>query len=155
MSIGTSLVSGRSAGFWGSHHRRIYERKAVERDPDLASDRAKQDKEDSREIMRVFDASGERYGARKVWHILRREGHEIARCTVERLMKASGIQGVVRGKKVITTHPFAASLEPVAFACSPSRPCPDDRVNREFVAQRPNQLWVSDFTYVSSWQGMV
>lgn len=120
-----------------------YERKAVERDPDLASDRVKQDHEDSREIKRVFDASGGRYGARKVWHTLRREGHDIARCTVERLMKAMGLQGVVRGKTVITTNPDT------------SQPCPDDRVNREFVAQRPNQLWVSDFTYVSSWQGMV
>ncbi|MCF6329537.1 MAG: IS3 family transposase [Henriciella sp.] len=67
----------------------------------------------------------------------------MARCTVERLMKAMEIQGVVRGGKVITTNPDTA------------QPCPDDKVNREFVAQTPNQLWVSDFTYVSSWQGMV
>ena len=94
-------------------------------------------------IRRVFDASGGRYGARKIWYALRREGHDIARCTVERLMKAMGIQGGVRGKKVITTNPDT------------SQPCPEDRVNRAFVAERPNQLWISDFTYVSSWQGTV
>jgi hypothetical protein len=72
-----------------------------------------------------------------------REGREIARCTVERLMKTMGLQGVVRGKKVVTTNPDTA------------QPCPDDKVNRAFKADMPNQLWVSDFTYVSSWQGMV
>jgi len=121
----------------------FYAHAAVARDPDRASSRTKQDKADSREIRRVFDASGGRYGTRKVWHTLRREGQDIARCTVERLMKSMGLQGVVRGKKVITTNPDT------------SQPCPDDRVNREFVAQRPNQLWVSDFTCVSSWQGSV
>lgn len=94
-------------------------------------------------IKQVFDGSRGRYGARKVWHQLRREGRDIARCTVERLMQIMGIQGVVRGKKVITTNPDTA------------QPCPDDKVNRAFVADMPNQLWVSDFTYVSSWQGMV
>ena len=94
-------------------------------------------------IKQVFDGSRGRYGARKVWHQLRREGRDIARCTVERLMKVMGLQGGVRGKKVITTNPDAA------------QPCPDDKVNRAFVADMPNQLWVSDFTYVSSWQGMV
>jgi transposase InsO family protein len=94
-------------------------------------------------IKEAFDGSRGRYGARKVWHQLRREGHDIARCTVERLMKVMGLQGVVRGKKVITINPDTA------------QPCPDDKVNRAFVADMPNQLWVSDFTYVSSWQGMV
>lgn len=120
-----------------------YDRKAVERDPNLASDRAKQDQLDMVAIKEVFDGSRGRYGARKVWHQLRRERHDVARCTVERLMKAMGLQGVVRGKKVITTNPDTA------------QPCPDDKVNRAFVADMPNQLWVSDFTYVSSWQGMV
>jgi putative transposase len=120
-----------------------YARAAVTRDPELASDRAKCDMIDCEDIGRIYKASGQRYGARKVWHALRREGKDIARCTVERLMKATEIQGVVRGGKVITTNPDAA------------QPCPDDKVNREFVAQSPNQLWVSDFTYVSSWQGMV
>lgn len=120
-----------------------YAFKAVERDPDLASSRAKRDKLDEAAIKPVHDASGGRYGARKVWHALRREGYDIARCTVERLMRSAGFQGVVRGKKVVTTNP------------DESQPCPDDKVNRAFVAATPNQLWVSDFTYVSSWQGMV
>ena len=120
-----------------------YGRVAVEWDPDRASDRAKKDVGDRKDITRIYDASSQRYGARKVWHALRREGNDIARCTVERLMKAMEIQGVVRGGKVVTTNPDTA------------QPCPDDKVNREFVAQTPNQLWVSDFTYVSSWQGMV
>ncbi|MTH80359.1 IS3 family transposase, partial [Paracoccus aestuariivivens] len=122
---------------------RFYAIKAIERDPSLASDRARQDRLDMAAIKKVFDASRDRYGARKVWHQLRREGRDIARCTVERLMKVMGLQGVVRGKKAITTNPDAA------------QPCPDDKVNRAFVAEMPNQLWVSDFTYVSSWQGMV
>ena len=120
-----------------------YAFKAVERDPDLASGRARQDRLDMAAIKQAFDGSRGRYGARKVWHQLRREGHDIARCTVERLMKVMELQGVVRGKKVITTNPDTA------------QPCPDDKVNRAFVAAMPNQLWVSDFTYVSSWQGMV
>ncbi len=121
----------------------FYAHKSVEHEPASASERAKRDVLDKAAIRRVFDASRCRYGARKIWHALRREGHDIARCTVERLMKAMGIQGVVRGKKVVTTNPDTA------------QPCPDDKVNREFAADFPNQLWVSDFTYVSSWQGMV
>ena len=121
----------------------FYSFKAVERDPALASDRARQDQLDKVAIKEAFDGSRGRYGARKVWHQLRREGRDIARCTVERLMKIMELQGVVRGKKVITTNPDTA------------QPCPDDKVNRAFVADMPNQLWVSDFTYVSSWQGMV
>ena len=121
----------------------FYSRQAIEGDPNLASVRSKRDALNKVHIQRVFDGSRGRYGARKIWHQLRRENKDIARCTVERLMKVSGIQGVVRGKKVITTNPDAL------------QPCPDDKVNREFKAQSPNQLWVSDFTYVSSWQGMV
>ena len=121
----------------------FYAHAAIARDPDLASDRAKQDAIDRKKIEEAFEGSGERYGARKIWHDLRRDGHDIARCTVERLMKVMGIQGVVRGQKPITTHPDT------------SQPCPDDKVNRDFTASMPNQLWVSDFTYVSSWQGMV
>ncbi|WP_408871555.1 IS3 family transposase [Gluconobacter kondonii] len=121
----------------------FYAFKAVERDPALASERARQDRLDMAAIREAFDGSGGRYGVRKVWHQLRRSGHDIARCTVERLMRTMRIQGVVRGRKVITTNPDTA------------QPCPDDRVNRLFVADMPNQLWVSDFTYVSTWQGMV
>ncbi len=81
------------------------------------------------------------YGADKVWHQLNREGVVVARCTVERLMRRLGLQGVRRGKVVRTTIGDASAA------------CPLDRVNRQFRAERPNQLWVSDFTYVSTWQG--
>jgi len=81
------------------------------------------------------------YGADKVWRQLHREQQAIARCTVERLMRRLGIEGARRGKKVRTTAPDSAA------------PCPRDHVNRHFKADRPNQLWVSDFTYVSTWQG--
>ena len=120
-----------------------YARAAIARDPDLSCDRAKSDARDSEEIKRVHEQSGGRYGVRKVWHELRREGQDIARCTVERLMITLGLQGVVRGKKKRTTIP------------DPAQPCPHDKVNRAFTATAPNQLWVSDFTYVSSWMGMV
>lgn len=83
------------------------------------------------------------YGADKVWRQLNREGISVARCTVERLMRQEGLQGVRRGKKLRTTVP------------DPKASCPLDRVNRQFQAERPNQLWVSDFTYVSTWQGWV
>ena len=115
---------------------------AIARKPELASERARQDKEDFEEIRRVYDKSRGRYGARKVWHQLRRDKHDIARCTVERLMREKGLQGVTRGKTK-TTVP------------DPVQPCPDDKVNRQFTANAPNELWVSDFTYVSTWMGMV
>ena len=121
----------------------FYAHAAIARDPDLASDRAKRDIMDREKIKEAFDGSGKRYGARKIWHDLRRDGHDIARCTIERLMKAMKIQGVVRGQRPTTTNPDT------------SQPCPDDKVQRQFTAETPNQLWVSDFTYVSSWQGMV
>lgn len=81
------------------------------------------------------------YGVPKVWKQMNREGILVARCTVGRLMKLQGLRGAVRGKRVRTTTPDA------------SAPCPLDRVNRQFKAERPNQLWVSDFTYVSTWRG--
>ena len=121
----------------------FYAHAAVARDADLASDRAKKDALDKAKIKEAFNNSSKRYGARKIWHELRRNKYDIARCTVERLMKAMAIQGVVRGQKPITTNPDT------------SQPCPDDKVQRQFTAVTPNQLWVSDFTYVSSWQGMV
>ncbi|MCL4163972.1 UNVERIFIED_CONTAM: hypothetical protein GTU68_037800 [Idotea baltica] len=120
--------------------RQAIAKQSAERGP---SDRAKQDAEDTVAIKQAFDASGGRYGARKVWRALKRGGSDIARCTVERLMKAMGLAMVVRGKKVITANPDT------------SQPCPDDKVNRTFVADRPNQLWPSDFTYVPSWRGTV
>ena len=93
------------------------------------------------EIERVWRANLHVYGADKVWRQLNREGIEVARCTVERLMRRQGLRGVVRGKVVRTT------------VSDRKAPCPLDRVNRQFKADRPNQLWVSDFTYVSTWQG--
>ena len=83
------------------------------------------------------------YGVRKVWRQVNREGIAVARCTVARLMKGMGLQGAVRGKKVRTTVP------------DPAVPCPLDKVNRQFQAPHPNALWVSDFTYVATWGGIV
>ena len=93
------------------------------------------------EIQRVWDANLQVYGADKVWRQLHREGFGVARCTVERLMRRLHLQGVRRGKVVRTTVPDQAVA------------CPLDKVNRHFKASRPNELWVSDFTYVSTWQG--
>jgi transposase InsO family protein len=95
------------------------------------------------QVERVWQANLRVYGADKVWRQLHREGTPVARCTVERLMRRRGLQGVRRGKSVRTTVADAAV------------PCPLDRVHRQFKADRPNQLWVSDFTYVSPWQGFV
>jgi transposase InsO family protein len=111
------------------------------KNPVLRCARAKRDDELMPQIQRVWQANLRVYGADKVWHQLKREGMPVARCTVERLMKRLGLAGVRRGKKVRTTIPDTKA------------PCPLDRVNRQFRAERPNQLWVSDFTYVSTWQG--
>ena len=94
-------------------------------------------------IARVFEENFEVYGVRKVWRQLQREGQEVARCTIERLMQSMGLQGVIRGKPVKTTISDKAA------------PCPLDHVNRQFQAPRPNALWVSDFTYVATWPGFV
>lgn len=114
---------------------------AQQRDPSLLCARAKRDDSLIPEIQRVWQANMQAYGADKVWRQLKREGVQVARCTVERLMKRLGLEGVRRGKVVRTTVPDKAL------------PCPLDRVHRQFTADRPNQLWVSDFTYVSTWQG--
>ena len=94
-------------------------------------------------IRRVWEDNFEVYGARKVWRQLRREGYDVARCTIERLMHEMGLQGVIRGKKKRTTIP------------SEKDPRPLDLVQRQFAAERPNQLWVADFTYVATWLGFV
>ena len=120
-----------------------YERRAIALDPGRASARAKSDAALSVKIDKAWADNRKLYGARKVWHVLLREGEDVARCTVERLMRSLGIKGVMRGKKVITTNPDT------------SLPCPDDKVNRLFKADRPNKLWVSDFTYVPTWSGTV
>lgn len=112
-------------------------------DPERRSRRARRDDVLSTHIQRVWDGNFHVYGARKVWRQLRREGVVAARCTVERLMRRLGLKGVVRGKPVKTTVSDKAT------------PCPLDKVNRQFRAERPNALWVSDFTYVSTWQGFV
>ena len=116
---------------------------ARRRDPTLLPARAVRDASLSPQVQRVYDQNLQVYGADKVWRQLRREGTAVARCTVERLMRLSGLRGARRGKAVRTTVPDAKAA------------CPLDRVNRHFKAQRPNALWVADFTYVSTWQGFV
>ncbi|WP_410053741.1 IS3 family transposase [Escherichia coli] len=110
--------------------------------PDKRSARAQRDDWLKKEIQRVYDENHQVYGVRKVWRQLLREGIRVARCTVARLMAVMGLAGVLRGKKVRTT----VSRKTVAAG---------DRVNRQFVAERPDQLWVADFNYVSTWQGFV
>jgi putative transposase len=112
-------------------------------DPGKLSKRARGDARLKVDIRKVFDENFEVYGVRKVWRQLKRDGHDVARCTIERLMRAMGLQGAVRGKPARTTVSDKAA------------PCPLDKVNRQFKAPRPNALWVSDFTYVATWQGFV
>ena len=112
-------------------------------DPARRSARARRDAELRPAIARVHAENFGVYGARKVWRQLRREGGAVARCTVERLMRAMGLRGAVRGKTVRTT------------VQNPAAPCPLDRVNRRFHAPAPNMLWVADFTYVATWSGFV
>jgi putative transposase len=120
-----------------------YDHAAKRANPETRSDRAKRDTALQADIQRVFGENFEVYGARKIWRQLRREGREIARCTVERLMRTMGLQGAVRGTPVRTTISDKAT------------PCPLDHVKRQFRAPGPNRLWVSDFTYVATWQGFV
>ncbi len=112
-------------------------------DPSRLSARAKRDAALKDEVRRVFEANFRVYGVRKVWRQLQREGFDVARCTVARLMRAMGLEGVIRGRTVRTTVSDKAA------------PCPLDHVNRQFHAPRPNALWVSDFTYVATWTGFV
>jgi len=112
-------------------------------EPSRLSLRAQHDGHLRRHIQRVWEENLRDYGARKVWRQLRREGIAVARCAVERLMRRMGLQGVVRGKLVKTT------------ISDKTTSCPLDRVNQQFRAERPKALWVSDFTYASTWQGFV
>jgi putative transposase len=112
-------------------------------DPTRRPARAQRDERLCEQIRRVWEDNFRVYGADKVWRQLRREGVEVARCTVERLMRRLGLKGARRGKPVKTT------------VGDRNTPCPLDRVNRQFTADRPNALWVADFTYVSTWQGFV
>ena len=112
-------------------------------DPEKLSVRARRDMALKPEIERVFAENFGVYGARKVWRQMLREGFTVARCTIARLMSDLGLQGVIRGKPVRTTVQDKAA------------PCPLDHVNRVFHAPAPNMLWLSDFTYVSTWSGFV
>ena len=114
---------------------------AAKRRPPSA--RAVRDAELIEKIRSAWKDSRGRYGARKVWRQLRRQGESVARCTVERLMRAEGLAGVVRGKKVFTTQ------------SDETAPRPDDLVQRDFTAPAPNRLWVADLTYVRTWAGFV
>ena len=121
-----------------------YEQKAREAGTSSISPRARRDAFFTEEIQRVWDENQKVYGARKVWLQLKREGFLVARCTVARLMRQMGLRGVVRGtRSPITTIGGANDERPL------------DLVNREFVATRPNQLWIADFTYVTTWMGFV
>lgn len=120
-----------------------YEHLAKRADPSRLSDRARREAQLRPQIQRVFDANWQVYGVRKIWRQLRREGFDVARCTVARLMKAMDIQGIIRGKPQKTTIP------------DKKLPCPMDKVNRQFRVPAPNMLWVSDFTYVATWKGFV
>ena len=120
-----------------------YEHKRRERDPDRLPDRIKRDMKLELEIQRVWESNFRVYGVRKVWRQLIREGTRAARCTVERLMKKLGIQGIKRGKKGWTTISDDSLYRPA------------DKVNRQFTATRPNQLWVADITFVATWTGFV
>ena len=112
-------------------------------DPATAPARVRRDAWLCGPIRRVWEENFRVYGVRKVWRQLGREGISVARCTVARLMRRMELQGAVRGKTVKTTFGDHAT------------PCPADRVNRQFQAPRPNALWLSDFTYVATWQGFV
>jgi transposase InsO family protein len=120
-----------------------YEHKSCLTDPARLSERSRRDAVLRREIRRVWEANRRVYGARKVWRQLHREGIDAARCTVERLMREMGLQGVVRGRTPRTTIPDKASLRPA------------DLVQRKFTADGPNRLWVADLTYVATWIGFV
>jgi putative transposase len=121
-----------------------YEHRARRIDPERRPERAKRDDRLRGEIRRVWDENFAVYGAEKVWRQLHREGEEVARCTVERLMRGMGLRGAVRGRAFrVTTEPNLAA------------PRPPDLVQREFRAERPNQLWVADLTYVATWAGFV
>jgi putative transposase len=120
-----------------------YEHKARQVDPERLPPRLRRDEALVPQIRRVHQENFGVYGARKVWRQLGREDVEVARCTVERLMRSLGLQGVVRGRKCRTTIADDSGARPL------------DRVNRQFVATRPNQLWVADFTYVATWTGFV
>lgn len=117
--------------------------KTLEKQPERRSARAQRDEQLLVNIQRIWEQSHRNYGARKVWKQLNRETIPVARCTVERLMKQLGIEGVRRGKRCKTTRPDETAFKPL------------DLVQRKFTANQPNQLWVADITYVATWSGFV
>jgi hypothetical protein len=121
-----------------------FRHEAARRDPTQRSARAQRDETLRAAIQRVWDANYQVYGPRKVWKELKREGRVVARCTVQRLMRAMGLEGAVRGRAWVTTTTPAVVADR-----------PHDLVERDFHASRPNQLWVADFTYVATWGGFV
>jgi len=120
-----------------------YEHRARRADPQRSPPRVQRDRALVPEIRRVYEENFHVYGARKVWRQLGREEFTVARCTVERLMRSLGLQGVVRGRKCRTTIADDGAARPL------------DHVKRQFQASRPNELWVADFTYVATWAGFV
>lgn len=120
-----------------------HERDAQRRDSGRLSDRARRDRDLKPPVLRVFAENFGVYGLRKVWRQMNREGFAVARCAIERLMRDMGLQGAIRGKPVRST------------SSDKSAPCPLDQVNRQFHAPAPNMLWVSDFTDVATWAGLV
>ena len=120
-----------------------YQCKVREGDASRCAPRERRERQLGEDIRRVWEENFRVYGVRKVWRQLHREGIVVARCTVARLMRALGLRGVVRGRRVKTTIPVA------------KLPCPADRVNRVFRATRPNALWLADLSYVATWAGFV
>lgn len=116
---------------------------ARRRDPSKAPARSRRDAGLRLAIRRAFEENFSVYGVRKVWRQLLREGENVARCTIARLMREMGLRGAIRGKPIKTT------------VSSRAEACPRDLVNRQFAAPRPNALWLSDFTYVATWNGFV
>jgi len=141
-SAGTT-GSSRSAGSLPIAPLQYYAYKARQADPSRLPSRLQRDRALVAEIRRVYEQNFGVYGARKVWRQLRREEIIVARCTVERLMGLLGLQGTVRERKCRTTIGDTRLQRPL------------DRVNRQFLATRPNELWVADFSYVATWAGFV
>ena len=135
------MGSSRSAKYCRLPHPLITITK--QREADKRASRVKRDDRLKVDIQRIWDENFCVYGARKVWRQLIREGIEVARCTVERLMKTQGLEGVVRGRRIKTTLPSNLADRPL------------DLVNRDFKVTRPNALWVADLTYVATWRGFV
>jgi len=121
-----------------------FRRKAEQRDPTTRSARAQRDDVLQEIIRRIWNENQQVYGPRKVWRQMGREKLYVARCRVRRLMRAMGLRGAVRGPAWVTTTQSRTDA-----------PAPADLVERHFTATRPNQLWVSDFTYVATWRGFV